>query len=277
MWLSLAGSAQGQAPVHLRLGGEPGAWIRYTHYKELAVALPADLGGPATTRTTIRLLQVVDSVSAEAVHYRSTLEEVEFDVQPEPPGLPDLSGLQGFGFRHTTSRAGRAIGLTLPGTAGEAGPGFREQLQNWLGKLGFPPLPEKPVREGDSWIETVPIPATALGLTLEYDLVQERVTRLTRVRPSGMTSIAVLDVETRWIPAPDPIEPPEGIASLRGTAQQTVRFDIGRGRFLGGTGTSSLELVLTPPGGGQYVAVSATGRQATAVTAYGKPGERQEP
>ena len=57
------------------------------------------------------------------------------------------------------------------------------------------------------------------------------------------------------------------MASLRGTADQTVRFDTGRGRFLGSTGVSKLELVLTPEGTAQYVSVSAEGRQITRLTA----------
>lgn len=116
----------------------------------------------------------------------------------------------------------------------------------------------------------MPIPAAALGLALEYDLTQERTTRLVELETAGVSRVAVLQVETRWTPAPDPTDRPEGLASLRGTALQNVRFDIGKGRFLGSTGTSELELVLTPGGSGQFIAVSATGRQSTGVTASGR-------
>ena len=115
----------------------------------------------------------------------------------------------------------------------------------------------------------MPIPAAALGLALEYDLVQERTTRLADIQQTGMSRVAVLSVQTTWTPVPDPQEPSPGVASMRGTAQQTVRFDMRTGRFIGSTGTSQLELVLTPAGTGQYVAVGATGRQATGLTASG--------
>ena len=123
----------------------------------------------------------------------------------------------------------------------------------------------------------MPIPAAALGLALEYDLSQERTTRLVDVRAAGLSSIAVLEVETRWTPAPEPVEPPRGITSLRGTALQTVQFDVRKGRFLGSTGTSELELVLTPAGSSQFIAVQASGRQVTGLSAAGGPGDTRPP
>lgn len=262
-------AALAQEPVRLQILGDPGDWLEYTHRKEMRVELPPDLGGTATTVTSIRLRQEVDSVSADAVHYGSTLADVTFDVRPQPSDLPDLTGLQGLRFEHSTARTGRTVALKLPGTFGEAGPGLLEQVENWLSQLGFPPLPQDPVRAGDTWSESIPIPAAALGLALEYDLVQERETRLAEIREVGLNRVAVLEVQTTWIPAPLPFEAPRDVASLSGRAEQTVRFDIRRGRFLGSTGTSSLELVLAPAGTAQYVAVSAAGRQVTGLTGSG--------
>lgn len=267
----------GQEPVLLQLRGEAGSWLEYTHRKEIRVELPSDLGGPATTVTTIRLRQEVEGVSPEALHYASTLEEIRFDVSPEPDALPDLSGLQGLRFQHSTSRSGRTVALTLPGDYGEAGPGFMEQVENWLSQLGFPPLPEEAVQVGDTWSGSMPIPAAALGLALEYDLIQKRTARLMEIRTVGVNPVAILEVETTWIPATDPTTPLGGVASLRGTATQTVRFDLRRGRFVGSTGTSELELVLTPAGSDQYIAVTAAGRQVTGLTDWGGPGAAGAP
>jgi hypothetical protein len=254
------------------LGGEPGDWLRYTHRTDFLVDLPDDLGGPTSTRTTIRLLQVLDGVSPEGLSYATTLEEVSLDVRPRPEEMPDLSGIQGLQFHHTASRAGRTLGLRLAGQSSEAGPGLLEQLENWLSQLGFPPLPGRPVTVGDEWSETVGVPAMALGLSVDYDVVQTRTVRFTELRSAGHSTVAFLTVTTTWTPEADPGGTGGGVASLRGTAEQTVRFDPMRGRFIGSTGTSDLELVLTPQGKAQYVAVSARGRQVTGLTASSDGG-----
>lgn len=255
-----------QESVRLELGGSPGEWLRYSHRNDLVVDLPSDLGGPATTRTTIRLHHRVDSVSDDAIGYTTTLEEISLEARPTPDELPDLSGIQGLEFYHTATRAGRTTGLRLSGQATEAGPGLLEQVENWLSQLGFPPLPGGVATVGDVWSETTPVPAAALGLAVDYDVVRTREVRLTEVRSAGNSTVAFLAVTTTWVPATDPSGTGGSVVSLRGTAEQAVRFDVKRGRFLGSTGTSELEFVLTPEGGAQYVAVNASGRQITRLT-----------
>jgi len=267
-----AGGAGAQQSARLELSGIPGDWLEYNHRNDLVVDLPTDLGGPATTHTTIRLRHVVESASADAITYVTTLEEVSLEVRPTPAELPDLSGIQGLQFHHEASRSGRTLSLRLAGQSSEAGPGLIEQVESWLGRLGFPLLPQGVVEVGDEWSETVPVPAMALGLAVDYDVVQTRTVRLTEVRSAGSSTVAFLAVTTTWEPSPDPSGTGGGVASLRGSAEQLVRFDTRRGRFLGSTGTSELELVLTPQGTAQYVAVSATGRQITGLTASSDPG-----
>jgi hypothetical protein len=273
--LVLLGGARGagaQQSVRLELIGTQGDWLEYNHRNDLVVDLPTDLGGPATTRTNIRMRHVVESASADAIAYVTTLEQVSLEVRPTPAQLPDLSGIQGLQFHHTASRAGRTLSLRLAGQSSEAGPGLLEQVENWLGQLGFPVLPEGVVEVGDEWSETVPVPAMALGLAVDYDVVQTRTVRLAEVRSTGSSTVAFLAVTTTWEPSPDPSGTGGGVASLRGSAGQMVRFDTRLGRFLGSTGTSQLELVLTPEGTAQYVAVSATGSQITGLTASGDAG-----
>ena len=256
-----------QESVRLELGGSPGDWLLYNHRNDLVVDLPAELGGSATTRTTIRLHQLVESVSVDAIGFVTTLEEVSLEVRPPPAEVPDLSGIQGLRFFHTANRAGRTLSLRLPGQTSEAGPGLLEQVENWLSQLGFPPLPGGVVEVGDEWSETMPVSAAALGLAVDYDVVQTRKVRLTEVRSAGSSKVAFMAVTTTWLPSPEPSGTGGGVVSLRGTADQTVRFDTRRGRFLGSTGVSKLDLVLTPQGTAQYVAVSAEGRQITGLTA----------
>lgn len=267
-----ARAVRAQEAVRLRLEGAPGEWMQYTHQNDLVVELPSDLGGPATTRTTILLRYLVDAVSDSAIGYVTTLEDISLDVRPEPNELPDLSRLQGLRFYHTTTRDGRITGVRLSGETAEAGPELQEQVESWLSQLGFPPLPAGIARVGDEWSEAIQVPAAALGLALDYEVVQTRTTRLTAVRSTGGSTVAFLAVTTTWEPAPDQAARGAGVASLRGSAEQTIRFDTGRGRFLGGTGISELELVLTPQGGAQYVAVNASGRQVTGLTASGEAG-----
>ena len=261
-----------QQSVRLELGGQPGNWLRYSHRTDFLVDLPADLGGPTSTRTTIRLLQVLEGVSPDGLSYSTTLEEISLDVRPQPEEMPDLSGIQGLQFHHTASRAGRTLSLRLVGESSEAGPGLLDQLENWLSQLGFPPLPGHPVNVGEEWSETVGIPAMALGLSVDYDVVQTRTVRFTELRSAGSSTVAFLAVTTTWAPEAEPSGSGGGVASLQGTAAQTVRFDPTRGRFIGSTGTSDLELVLTPQGKAQYVAVSARGRQVTGLTASSDSG-----
>ena len=266
-----------QESVRLALGGSPGEWLRYSHRNDLVVDLPTDLGGPATTRTTILLHHRIDTVSGDAIGYATTLEEISLDVRPTPDELPDLSGIQGLEFYHTATLAGRTTSLRLSGQTTEAGPGLLEQVEAWLSQLGFPPLPDGTATVGDVWSETTPVPAAALGLAVDYDVVRTRKMRLAEVKSAGNSTVAFLAVTTTWVPAPDPSGTGGSVASLRGTAEQTVRFDVKRGRFLGSTGTSELELVLTPEGAAQYVAVNASGRQITRLTASSDtdPGYRE--
>jgi hypothetical protein len=261
--------AAAQEPVLLQLRGHPGDWAEFEHRKELTVRFPADLGGPATTHTRLRLRQQVDSRGDSAIIFRSVLREIVFRVEPQPEELPDLSGLQGLEFRYASDRTGRTIWLAVPGSDEGAGPGLREQLQNWLGQLGFPSLPDGPVAVGDEWFQSNPVPATALGLAFDYGLVEEKTTRLSELQATDRATIAVLEVLTKWTPSFDPERAGSPLAALRGISSQTVRFDVQNGRFLGGTGTTALELVLAPPGGNLLVSVEATGFQSTALTASG--------
>ncbi|MCL7971968.1 MAG: hypothetical protein M8866_07775 [marine benthic group bacterium] len=256
-----------QEEVLLELLGTAGEWLRYVHRNDLVVELPDDLGGPAVTRTSIRLLHRVVDASPESIDYLTTLEEVTLEVQPPPPELPDLRGMQGLAFSHTSDRSGRTLGLRLPGQDVEAGPGLMEQVENWLGQLGFPLLPDRAVSVGEAWTETVRVPAMALGLVVDYDVVQTRSVRLKEIRSTRRSRVAFLEVVTSWEPAPEPGGAGGGVVSLRGTAEQIVRFDIPGGRFLGSTGSSDLEIVLTPAGAAQYVAVRAQGRQLTGLSA----------
>lgn len=258
-----------QETVRLALSASPGEWLRYSHRSDLRIELPADLGGEASTRTTIRWLDFVEDVSPEGIDFVTTIESITLDARPVPPELPDLSGYQGLQFRRRSSRAGRTIGVGLEGDAEVGGLALLEQVQSWLAQLGLPPLPETPVRVGDVWSESVPVPAIALGLVVDFDVVQVRTVRLDEVRVAGRSKVAFLSVETVWEPTREASGTGGEITSLRGTASQTVRFDVDRGRFLGSTGSSRLQIVLRPGRGAQYVAVSAHGRQLSGLIESG--------
>jgi hypothetical protein len=258
-----------QEAFRLSLSGSPGEWLRYSARSELLIDLPADLGGPTTTRTTISWLDLVQGVIDGSIEYLTTIERITVDARPAPSEVPDLSPLQGLQFHRTASRNGRTLDVRLSGREEAAGPGLLEQVQSWLARLGLPPLPEAPVRVGDTWSETIPVPAMALGLAVDYDVVQVRTVRLDAVRAAGRSRVAFLSVTTDWAPTSEASGAGGTISSIRGTARQTVRFDVDRGRFLGSTGTSQLEFVLRPPGGAQYVAVAAAGNQVTGLADSG--------
>jgi hypothetical protein len=227
----------------------------------LSLELPDEMGGRATTRTALRLDQEVESRGPDSVVVLSELRELQFDVDPRPDELPDLSRLQGLRFRSTATPAGRIYRIEIDGAAGPVQRQFRNQVEAWLRGLGFPALLPGPARIGDSWTDSTRVPLAALlGLQTEAEVIEVRTTTLTDVEPGQGSPVARLDVETRW--TDDPESPARGVV-VRGASSQTVRFDVRQGVFLDSRGTSRMRVEINAATGAPPLAIEADGGYET--------------
>ncbi len=253
--------APDSGPITLRLGGAPGRVLPYAHVNRLSLELPDELGGRATTRTVLRLDQEVESRGTDSVVVVSELREFQFDVDPRPDELPDLSRLQGLRFRSTATPAGRIYKIEIEGAGGPVEKQFRDQVETWLRGLGFPALPPGPARIGDSWTDSTRVPLAALlGLQAEAEAIEVRTTRLADVHLEQGAPIAQLDVETRWMD--DPQSTARGVI-VRGASSQTVRFEVREGVFLDSRGTSRMRVEVNAGTGAPPLAIEAEGSYET--------------
>jgi len=253
--------APGPEPILLRLGGDPGRTLSYSHVNRLSLELPDELGGRATTRTVLRLDQEIESRGTDSIVVLSELREFQFDVDPRPEELPDLSRLQGLRFRSTATPAGRIYRIEIEGADGPVQRQFRNQVEAWLRGLGFPALPPGPARIGDSWTDSTRVPLAALlGLQAEAEAIEVRTTTLAGVEIVQGVQVAVLNVEAKW--TDDPESPARGVA-VRGASSQTVRFDVRRGVFLDSRGTSRMRVEIDAATGAPPLEIEAEGSYET--------------
>jgi hypothetical protein len=259
-----AGEARGQdVPASLRLQGRPGDWVEYRHVKSVRLTVP---DGEVRTRTVIRLRQTVLKAEPDAITYHSRIEDVRFEADPPPPGLPDLSALNGLAFDHTSDRHGRLLRLDLPGQPEDAAGALRAQLQNWLAQLGFPPLPEFPARPGDAWTDSARVSASAaLGVTVPWELLETRRVSLEELSVTESGTEAVLRVLSDFEVGPEEAGDPAATPDVRGGGEQLIRFDVSRGRFLGSSGTSELRFPIGSGEDGRPVGATAVGSHRTEV------------
>lgn len=261
--LCFPGAASGQQAVSLALGGHPGDWAEYGHEKTLALELPAELGGSVRTRTALRIRMTVEQADSDAIAYRSRVDDLVFEVDPAPPELPDLSGLQGMEFLHRSDRSGRLLAVEIPGVDAAAVSAIRPQLENWLTQLGFPPLPPDPVDEGVVWTDSTRLSAVeVLGFVAPWDLIEIRHATLERVVTTPDGPVAVLRVRSSWR-LDHLAESPVGAVRGGGRGEQTIRFDLGRGRYLGSTGDSQLRFPVAAGRNGGSVLATAAARHRT--------------
>jgi hypothetical protein len=253
--------APDSGPITLRLGGATGRVLSYAHVNRLSLGLPDELGGRATTRTSLRLDQKIESRGRDSVVVFSELREFQFDVDPRPEELPDLSRLEGLRFRFTATPAGRIYRIEIEGAGGPVQKQFREQVETWLRGLGFPALPPGPARIGDSWTDSARVPLAALlGLQAEAEAIEVRTTTLADVDLEQGAPIAQLDVETRWT------DDPESTArqlTVHGASSQTVRFDVRQGVFVDSRGTSRMRVEINAGKGEPPLAIEAEGSYET--------------
>ena len=253
--------APDSGPVTLRLGGAPGRVLSYAHVNRLALELPDELGRRATTRTSLRLDQEIESRGTDSVVVLSELREFQFDVDPRPEELPDLSRLQGLRFRSTSTPAGRIYRIEIEGAGGPVQKQFRDQVEAWLRGLGFPALLPGPARIGDSWTDSTRVPLAALlGLQAEAEAIEVRTTTLADVDLEQGAPIAQLNVETRW--TDDPVSTARNVI-VRGASSQTARFDVRQGVFLDSRGTSRMRVEINAGSGAPPLAIAAEGSYET--------------
>lgn len=231
--------------------------------------LPAELGGAVQTRVTLRIRTTVETVEPRSITYRSRLEELRFDVDPTPPGLPDLSGLEGNEFRHRSDRSGRLLAVEVPGVETDVASALRSQVENWLTQLGFPPLPTAPVLEGQTWTDSTRLSALeVLGVQAPWQLLELRSATLEQIVATSAGGVAVLRVRSVWRLDPGVVARGNGVPDVGGEGEEIIRFDLERGRYLGSSGASDLRFPASTGPDGEVVIATATARHATVLVDF---------
>ena len=155
--------AQGtQDPVYLRMGGQPGQTNRYQTVVD--VFLRGPMASTDTTMPSMRTsrfsTRTVNAVSGDTV----TFVDVVDSARMESPSMPQMSQMMAgqaaamTGLRVTTKMDARARLLSVEiadhAATPQAGPGGRMPGRHQRPMFV---LPERPVRAGDSWTDSVVI------------------------------------------------------------------------------------------------------------------------
>lgn len=246
--------AAAQDAVTLRLGAHQGETATYRFEQDLNFQMPPEFGGDQQVRSRLVLAQAVQRVVGDTIHYRTEVEDIAVEMAgSQATGDLDFSQFQGQHFVSTVTRRGEVLNLEMPGAA-EAG----EQIEHSLRQVGFPILPQRAVRVGESWVDTVRVDASAMALPAEGEIVSINRTTLRGLSRSGESTIAELDVETTFSFEPGARAMPGMQVEMSGTRADDVRFDVTRGRFLGATGRQDFTLEMAMPGASGSFTIQGT-------------------
>lgn len=251
-------TAPAQEAVQLRLDSSTGESLTYRFELELHIAVPSELGGDQHLESLMVLQQLTRDVRGDTLYFDSTVEDASFSLTSAEGAalLPDPSAdLLGQKFRTAFTRRGKPLSIEIEGQAPEAA----AQVRSALRQGGFPTLPDRAVRVGDRWKDTVRIRAADMGMAAPGYLVLINDISLQRLSRSGSSTIADILVETAYDFEPDSGALPGVSVDMIGSRADNVRFDVTRGRFLSARGAQNFTLSLTVPGLGQSFSVQGRG------------------
>jgi hypothetical protein len=250
-----------QDAVQLRLDSKAGESLTYRFELDLDIVVPPELGGSQRLESLMVLQQTTRQVRGDTIYFDSTVRDASFSLRSAEGAqiLPDASeDLLGQRFRTAFTRRAEPISIEIEGQPPQAS----AQIQSALRQGGFPTLPDRPVRVGDRWKDTVRVRAADMGMAAPGNLLLINDISLRRLSRSGSSTIADILVETVYEFEPDPGAFPGVRVEMTGSRADSVRFDITRGHFLSARGAQDFTMNLTVPGLGQGFAVQGSGESS---------------
>lgn len=234
-------------PVTLRFRPAAGTSLRYAFEQRLTVR--PDSGTPLPPQDVtmrIYLTQAVGDGRADGIPVTSTVDSVTLDNSAlAAPLLATLvervRGLRTLTVLDARMRPVHYEIVSRP----DLHPDRLAPFEQGARGLVFP-LPEGPVRIGDTWTVAVPLPTGPIPGT-PPSLAAPTTLTVRAVRVSGPDTTVVLGVESRFPEAPIPVDLGIGKSSLRlsGTLVGDQEFSVSRGTVVGGTMAGALRLEMT--------------------------------
>jgi hypothetical protein len=259
--VATAGPLPAQEAVRLRLNSTAGESLTYKFELNLDIAVPSELGGNQRLESLMVLQQTTRNVRADTLYFDSSVQDASFSLRSAEGAqmLPDASaGLIGQNFRTAFTRRAEPVIIEIEGQPPQA----TAQVRSALRQGGFPTLPERAVRVGDRWRDTVRIRAADMGMAAPGFLVLINDISLQRLSRSGSSTIAEILVETAYDFEPDRDAFPGVSVEMIGSRADSVRFDVTRGHFLSARGAQDFTMSLSVPGLGQAFAVRGNGESS---------------
>ncbi|MEE9578594.1 MAG: hypothetical protein V3W24_03385 [Gemmatimonadota bacterium] len=259
--LTAAAPLQAQDAVRLRLDSTAGESLTYRFELNLDIAVPPELGGNQRLESLMVLQQTTRDVRGDTLYFDSTVQDVSFSLRAAEGAemLPDASAdFLGQNIRTAFTRRAEPIIIEIEGLDPQAS----AQVRSALRQGGFPTLPERAVRVGDRWKDTVRIRAADMGMAAPGFLILINDISLQRLSRSGSSTIADILVETAYDFEPDRDAFPGVSVEMTGSRADSVRFDVTRGHFLSARGAQDFTMSLTVPGLGQAFAVRGSGESS---------------
>ncbi len=259
--LTAAAPLQAQDAVRLRLDSTAGESLTYRFELNLDIAVPPELGGNQRLESLMVLQQTTRDVRGDTLYFDSTVQDVSFSLRAAEGAemLPDASAdFLGQNIRTAFTRRAEPIIIEIEGLDPQAS----AQVRSALRQGGFPTLPERAVRVGDRWKDTVRIRAADMGMAAPGFLILINDISLQRLSRSGSSTIADILVETAYDFEPDRDAFPGVSVEMTGSRADSVRFDVTRGHFLSARGAQDFTMSLTVPGLGQAFAVRGIGESS---------------
>ncbi len=257
----LATPLHAQEAVRLRLDSTAGESLTYKFELNLDIAVPPELGGSQRLESLMVLQQTTQNVRGDTLFFDSAVHDASFSLRSAEGAemLPDASAeLVGQSFRTAFTRRAEPVLIEIEGQSAQAA----AQIRSALRQGGFPTLPERPVRVGDRWKDTVRIRASEMGMAAPGFLILINDISLQRLSRAGSSTIADILVETAYGFEPDRDAFPGVAVEMTGSRADNVRFDVTRGHFLSARGAQDFTMSLTVPGLGQALAVRGNGESS---------------
>lgn len=238
--LTVAPAAPGQEPdagaepTYLRLSPQPEVTLTYAHRTHARVDAPPQLGGGQSLKSSTRLRQTPVRIGADSLDLRIEVDDISLSADSVPDEqLPDLDRHEGTSYLARMTTRGELVRISEDeGTGPERRAAGISPVQRSARMSAFPTLPDRPVRPGDTWVDTTVVRTGVMQGMGDGATTAIARTTLEEVRREGEIRVARLSVVTSYSFRPaDSVR--SGIeADMSGSGAATVRFDVTNGRYL---------------------------------------------